>query len=347
MGRLLLLCALLLIGILVPAPHQARAQVPPEAAASVSVDREGETIGDPITISVTVTYPASLDVVIPQAALDLGALEPAVPEIVGRTSDGSSDQVTFILRTHAFFVGLIEVRVPPLAIVDESGGTIGEVIPPASSLEVVSVLPDDLASVTPRPLKPAERIGGGPVPLGLVVGPVVAVLVLLGLAMVFRRRRGRVAMVIEEPLPDPALAAAAELSVISASGLLPDRLEEFARRVDGAVRRFLELRYDIPALNLTSIELADRLATAGAVAGTVRQVATLCVETDAIAYAGAVPASDRAARYVDLAHSIVQPEAPAETPFESPSAAPAGPRWARPAPLNDREEGGDDAFRRP
>jgi hypothetical protein len=89
--------------------------------------------------------------------------------------------------------------------------------------------------------------------------------------------------------------------------MLPSRLQDFCRQVDVTVRRFLANRYALPAANLTANELASRLARAGAEPGTIQRVRNLCAETDAVAYAGAVPTAERAARYVELAEAIVKP----------------------------------------
>jgi hypothetical protein len=345
-----LLILVLLLFALAAITSQVAAQSP---RATISIDREGDTIGDRITIRVTVTYPATSELVLPSTALDLGLLEPAVPQVTARSFSGEERQLTFQLQTRAFLVGLIQVQVPHLQLVDQSG-TAFELELPSSTIEVISVLPPDLAEVTPKPLKAAEQIGGAPTAIEFIVGPIVAVAILLLLASVFVRRRRRPTILATQPPPDPAIAALAELTAVGESDLLPARLDEFAQRIDTAIRRFLEARYHLPALNLTASELTHQLAAAGVPAGTVRQISTLCAQTDAVAYAGATPAVDRASRYLNLARSIVQPLTPASTPFATPTASPTGSRWTRPSEIDDAldttakdREGADNAFRRP
>ncbi len=325
----------------------------PDATTSVTIQRQGDSIGDPITISVTIAYPSNAELIIPRAALDLGLLKPAVPQVTDQALIDDVRRLTFQLETRAFLVGLIQVQIPSLQLVDESG-TIRELQPPSSTIEVISVLPSDLAAVTPKPLKPAERIDGAAPAMEFIAGPIVGVSVLLLVAFGFLRHRRRPAVIVTSPPPDPAIAAVAELNALGESGLLPARLDEFAQRIDTAIRRFLEARYDLPALNLTASELTHQLAAAGVPAGTVRQISSLCAETDAFAYAGATPAVDRANRYLDLARSIVEPQAPVSTPFRTPTTSPIGPRWSRPSQIDDdpetgakSREGADDAFRRP
>jgi hypothetical protein len=347
-----LLIIVLLLFAVAAIPSQVAAQSP-RATTSVNVDREGDTIGDRITIRVTVTYPATSELVILSTALDLGLLEPAVPQVTARSLSGEERHLTFELQTRAFLVGLLQVQLPNLPLVDQSG-TAFELELPSSTIEVISVLPPDLADVTPKPLKAAEQIDGAPTALEFIVGPIVAVATLLLLASIFIRRRRRPTIIATQPPPDPAIAALAELTAVGESDLLPARLDEFAQRIDAAIRRFLEARYHLPALNLTASELTHQLSAAGVPAGTVRQISTLCAQTDAVAYAGATPAVDRASRYLNLAHSIVQPLTPASTPFATPTASPTGSRWTRPSEIDDaldttakEREGADDAFRRP
>ena len=289
---------------------------------------------------------------LPDGAQPLGALEPAVPELIESSELDGRTTVVLALRTRAFVTGTLSFDLPPLTI-DGQGSTTQLLIAP-QMIEVASVLPNDLSEVTLRPLKPAERIDGAPPAPELILGPILGGLALLLLTIVVRRRLRQRRIVMPEPPPDPVAIAAAELRAIEEAGLLPARLEEFCRRVDLAVRRFLAERYALPAVNLTAAELASRLARVGVEAGTIRRVRNLCAQTDAVAYAGAIPAAARAARYVELAQAIVQPPRAASstvaveaaTAVATPGEADASRRQeALEAPAADPE--GSPATRRP
>ena len=99
--------------------------------------------------------------------------------------------------------------------------------------------------------------------------------------------------------------AGRDLRAIADAGLLPHAVDEFCARINAAVRGYLAARYGLPARNLTASELAERLARAGADAGTVQRVRSLCQACDGIAYAGSTPSAARVARYLDLAQAIV------------------------------------------
>lgn len=289
------------------APLQAHS--PDGAEAEVEAVREGETVGDPITIFVRLTYAVGGRLILPDLAQPLGALEPAVPELVeSAVTEGDDPHATavVVLRTRAFVAGTLPIELPTLTLVDAAGIT-KTVALPSFELEILSVLPADPAQATLRPLKAAERIDGAPVALELVLGPILGGVAFVLFTIAARRYLRRRLNVVPEAPPNPVAIATAELGAIRDAGLLPSQLEEFCRRVDLTVRRFLADRYALPAANLTANELAARLARAGVEAGTIRRVRSLCAETDAVAYAGASPAAERVARYVELAQAIVQP----------------------------------------
>jgi hypothetical protein len=305
-----------------------QAHTPDGAEAEVEAVLEGKTVGDPITIFVRLTYAVGGRLILPDLAQPLGALEPAVPELVeSAVTEGDDPHATavVVLRTRAFVTGTLPVVLPELTLIDAAGAARTVTLPPFE-LEILSVLPADPAQATLRPLKSAERIDGAPVALELVLGPILGGIALLLFAITARRYLRRRRIVVPEAPPNPVAIATAELGAIREAGLLPSRLEEFCRRVDLTVRRFLADRYALPAVNLTANELASRLARAGVEAGTIRRVRSLCAETDAVAYAGAAPAAERVARYVELAQAIVQPpQLATSTGGAAVAAAPAKP----------------------
>lgn len=303
---------------------QTPAALPEGVALEVSVEREGDTIGDPVRLTVVVTHPADGELLVPPPEGPLGELEPAAPTVTRTTPTDVVVEMTLVYETRAFLTGLLSLEPPALSY--RADGSIVPIQPPAQLVAVRSLFPAD-GSLVVRPLKPAEEIplpGFPIVPVAIVIGVPAALLLAVGLTL--RRRRVRApgeAAPIHAP-PDPGLNAACDLERIGAAGLLPQAVDEFCARVNTAVRRYLAERYRLPARNLTARELGDRLARAGADAGTVQRVRNLCQACDDIAYAGAMPNPDRVARYLDLAQAIVQPQG-----VSSDGAAPQ--RWAPPA----------------
>lgn len=318
----LALAAGMILLLLFSAASAAQApELPPGVELQVTVDREGDTIGDPVRLTVVVTHPASADLLVPPPEGPLGDLEAAAPS-VRRDALGDTTRVTLNYETRAFATGAL-ILLPP-ALSYRSDGVLTPIQPPPQAVDVRSLLPDD-GSLSIRGLKPPETIEGPDFPvLPVALGIGVPLALLAGAGLLQRRRRRPPAMAAVAPAPNPAEIAGRDLERIGASGLLPQAVDEFCARINGAVRGYLASRYALPAPNLTAAELGDRLARAGADAGTVQRVRTLCQACDEIAYAGAAPNPDRVARYLDLAQAIVH--APVAT-----DAAPAPEHWAPPS----------------
>lgn len=331
MTRLLLTILLTLSVVAVTTGPGVVAQTPAELPAGVEIDvgveRDGDTIGDLVHLTVTVTHPADGELLVPPPEGPLGDFEPAAPTVTRDAPSDSTVRVTLRYETRAFVTDVLALGPPELSYRVEA--TIVPIQPPPQVVDVRSLLPEE-GSLVVRPLKPAEEI---PKP----EFPVVAVAVAIGLPgtllaaaviAVRRRRRSRPAPELPAPAaPDPGREAARDLEGIGTAGLLPQSIDEFCARVNVAVRGYLADRYQLPAFNLTARELGERLARAGADAGTVQRVRNLCQACDDIAYAGATPNPDRVARYLDLAHAIVQPAG-------GPEDGGAPERWAPPAAGN-------------
>ena len=107
MARVVLIgLALIAAALMATAAPVALAQEPPLVTVTTFVQREGDTIGDPITIFITLSHPPGAEIVLQPDALALGALESAVPQIVAEESPDPT-RTTFALRTRAFVTGVL------------------------------------------------------------------------------------------------------------------------------------------------------------------------------------------------------------------------------------------------
>ena len=183
------LAALLAAGA-APAFAQAPPALPPGVAVTVHVEREGDTIADPVRLTVVVTHPPEGELLVPPPEGPLGDLDPAAPVVTrSRAGDGRA-RVTLVYETRAFATGLLSLTPPALSY--RRDGLTTPIQPPAQIVEVRSLLPAD-GSLVPRGLKPAEEIAGAGFPLLPVAlgGSIAALLIVAGLSVVWRRRRER------------------------------------------------------------------------------------------------------------------------------------------------------------
>ena len=170
MSRLASAALLSLILVLSAGARSAIAQTPPDlppgVAVEVIVERDGDTIGDPVRLTVVVTHPAEGELLVPPPEGPLGQLEPAAPTVTRATLAEDVMEVVLVYETRAFITGVLSLEPPLLSYRAE--GTIVPVQPPPQLVDVRSLLPAD-GSIVVRPLKPAEEI---PLP-GFPIVPVV------------------------------------------------------------------------------------------------------------------------------------------------------------------------------
>ena len=284
------------------------AQTPADHVISLDVSRDGRTVGDLITVTVTVQHPRDATLTVPSTPEPLGALDPASPRV--QTIDPGAGPLTVVItyETRAFLTGTLPLQLPALEYTD-AGGTRSL---PLSGREIVvdSVLPAGADTLLPRPLKPPQVIGGRGAPLAAVVTPLAIAAALAAAGLVARHRRRRAARPAPVDVVDPETAAEQRLAVIRDAMLLPDEIPEHCARIRTALRAYLHARYGLPADNLTTQELGRRLGRAGAAAPVIQLVQSLFQECDAVTYGRADPAPERAARYLDLALAVVRPPRP-------------------------------------
>ena len=286
----------LLLGVLAIALAIVSGAAQESAELTVETPGSGDqiTVGDPIVFRIEVRHAEDARVEVESAMTPLGRLDASLPEI----EEVEPGLTAVRWRTAAFEVGTFEVILPPIMVVGPDGEKTLTLKP--QRVEVVSALPTGTnGAVEPRPLTPPQEIGGGSsfafwVAALLAIGVGFVLTRVLGIRA---RRRGR-----------PAATAAPQ-----AEGL-PDlpNAEQGASAADVCrvlaltVRVHLERRYDIPARSLTSAELPEHLAAAGAPAATVQRVRTLLRECDAATFADQTPPPERLDGYRQLTAAITE-----------------------------------------
>jgi hypothetical protein len=293
-----------IVAALVAAP--ARAQT-----LEVTPDATRVTVGDPITLHVAPRLPPGatpLDrVPTPAGALPEG-FRILSSDSLARTPDGR-----FEARLKVAFFRPGKQSVPPLALAyAAASGTPGDTLRSQPvPIEVVPILPagnqvlrdiKDLARV-PRPSR-------WPVWLALAAGLLVAVAAALWIRRRLRRRAPAPAPApAVEPLLDlrtPYERALERLAAVERSRL-PER-GELARHyelVTDALRRYLEESGAVPALELTTAELAYALPPGFAERGLRERCVRLLEEADLVKFARLVPSGEAAARLLRGARDLL------------------------------------------
>jgi hypothetical protein len=320
-------------------PAAARAEAPraAELPLRVEADRARFRVGEPVRLTVAVTAPLGAEVALPGADALLGPFELLSQRALAPdTLAGGLVTHAAELTVTAFTLG--GATLPPLsALVRLPGGRTVTAVADSLRLDVESVLtaqaPADSDSLDIRPLKAQiELPGAGRRRLLLAL---IALLLLALLAAIFvwirRRRRRRAAAAAPPPDLRPAdVIALADLEALRASGLAQrGRLKEHYTRLTAVVRAYIERRFGIPAIDLTTTEtlaaFAARLRPADATrpaAELEMELARLLSAADLVKFARSEPPAAVAEGELDRAADFVR--ATTARPALAPGAGAAG-----------------------
>ena len=302
--------ALACAALLAVAPQAGRAQQPPDAVAapSVTLAPATATVGDRLTLTITVEHSADVSMTGPGFGADFGGLDLVriAPPVDAAAASGRV-RTTLVYTLAAFRTG--SFTVPPLALAyTTADGRAGTVATGPAAVTVRSVLAEGDADL--RPLKPQLDIDtGAPSP----VAPALFVAVFVALTAAGYVLYGRIAATRPPPLatevPAPAPAADADardaLDALASSGLAAGDPVEYYARIAATVRAYLSARFDFAAYAMTRSELERGAAHAGIDRWPARLTANLLEQCDAVQFAGFLPAPERREADLTAAYEII------------------------------------------
>lgn len=228
-----------------------------QSSLSFSADRQQLTVGDPVTLTLSVTHPAGYRVLLPDLGPTWNEFDVrriSLPQIVGH-ADGT-ESTTFGIEVTLFRPGEFSTAPLTVAVFDRNGQKT-ELTTEPLRLTVNSVLVE--GDTTLRDIKGQAEL---PLPVPTSVTPLVAlgILLLLGLLVVavydYRRRR-------KPQVPDsrpPYQVAFDELRRIESLNLpARDDLGAYCDLISACVRQYVESGLDIPATERTTSEIKGLL----------------------------------------------------------------------------------------
>ena len=328
LAGLLLLLALYQIGLMVEV-RPATAEVTLE----ISVDRDSVLIADPIVYTVEVLAPADLLVEPPMPAQQLGPFEVREIQFLPPEEPGGELQRTLFRWTLVpYQTGRLEI--PPVQIVvADTSGAADTLRTGAQPIEVVSLEPDLQGGI--RDIKPPEELPRGWAWIGWAIGGLVLLTGGLWLLRFLRRRwlhRGLEEIPYQGP-PRPAYQIALEeLDRIAALHLLDKGMfKEHYIQTSDTIRRYIEGRYAIGAMELTTWELIGQMKRTAVPEDHHESFRSFLEECDLVKFAKHIPPAevretllDRARRMVLATRIPDRPEVPEEAPAAAANAQPAG-----------------------
>ena len=318
LGRItlyILLVSLTLLWLVSPAAAQA-----PDATTEFFIKSPESdkplTIGDRMTLRLEVTHPIDSRVILPQVEKQWGAFEvidQSEPETIDN-NDGTATTGKDIVVT-LFEPG--EFQTPPLVVTHRKpDGSLEELGTPVIPLKITSVLTEDMEL---RDLKPQADLPVPPIWPWVVASLLLTILILgllagVGLLLYHRWKKRANLELTPAPFVDtrpPEVIAYSELDRIEALNLpARNQIKDHYSLVDVCLRRYIEGRYEIPALEQTSAELRNAFRRSPAPAEDAAEFMDIFSESDLVKFARYVPHADNVKGLVNRARTVVTTTTP-------------------------------------
>lgn len=291
-----------IVGLLVASPLAAQSRI------STTVDTARATVGDRITMTVTVEHPAGARVVWPDS-VDLAPFEVLHARFSpAAASDGAArSSATYVLA--AFELGELEIPGFDIEVLG-AGGEADTLSTPAWGVEIVSVGIDESGEI--RDIR-------GPlgIPMSLLRMLLLALAPLLLIALLYtiaRRLRSR----DEEPAPArPALERPAHelaleaLARLEGSGMLErGEVKQYHIQVSDILRTYVERRFRVDALEMTTHEVLQGLERAGVDESFREGLSAFLDQCDMVKFAKVRPGPEQSRQVLELGRRIVQRTVP-------------------------------------
>ncbi|RKY91665.1 hypothetical protein DRQ15_04425 [candidate division KSB1 bacterium] len=276
-------------------------------AIESSVDRSKITIGDLIKYTVTVTRDESVKVQLPGLAENLGGFEIRDYHVYEpQKQDGKLiDKVEYTIST--FDIG--EFEIPPLTIFYTLPGDTTRQALRTEPIKIVveSVKPSEAGDI--KDIKPQVEVPRNWRRIILFASAgVLVVLLILGVIYYLKKRRAGEPLFPAKPeiLRPPHEVAFEELEQLKNSDLLQKgEIKLYYIRISDIIRRYIEGRYQIPAIEMTTTDLLQNMHQAEIDEGHIQLVQQFLELCDLVKFAKYIPTDEENVAILQQAYTIV------------------------------------------
>jgi hypothetical protein len=286
-----------------------------------TVDSTQVTVGDRVTLTVSVDHEISARVAWPDS-LDLGPFEvlearAGLPEV-----SGTRGRSTAVLSLTVFELGEVEIPSFELQVLSEDGG-VEVVSTDRYGIEVVSVGADETGDI--REIRGPMAIAISAVRVALFA---ILLVILLILAYALFRRLRRRPSDDSTPVPGPPLRPPHEIALealdrLAASPMLErGQVKEYHIEISDILRRYVEARFGVPALEMTTWEVVEGLERFGVEREFRDEARSFLDRCDLVKFAKVRPDADSSRALIQEGRSLVERSAGTLAPkAESPEDA--------------------------
>lgn len=289
--------------------------------ASITASPAHATVGDQITLTITIDHDAATTVESAGFGANVGAFEIVAVAPPRTEPNGDASRTTIAYTLAAFRTG--DLTIPPQTITYRGTSGSGTLTTIATAVTIASVLsPGDTEL---RPLK-AQIDLGDPAPSPIIPALFVAAFAALtAFGYVLVRRAAAIvpmpapgAPVIAVPPPSAHEIARTALDAIAAADLGAADAPEYYARIAATVRTYLSARFDFPAYAMTRRELERSATSSGIDRWPARVIGNLLEQCDAVEFATFRPAPERRAADLTAAYEIIELTTPSSATTTSP-----------------------------
>ncbi len=271
------------------------------------IDKSKITIGDVVNYSVIIKRDADVQVEMPGLAANLGAFEIRDYEVLEPQKEDGKIVEKFEYKISTFDTG--EFEIPPLTIYYTlPGDSVKHSLKTETlKIEVLSLNPSKKGDIRdikqplnlPRDLRQYILWGG----LGLIL-----VLAALTAFYVWKRKKAGKSIIprkVEPPKPAHEIALEALENLRESSLIQEGKIKEFFVQISEIIRNYIEGRYFVPALEMTTFELLENLRQNQIEDGIIQTIAEFLEICDLVKFAKYQPSSEEIDSTLNKAFEIV------------------------------------------
>jgi hypothetical protein len=291
--------------VLLAVPVIARAESP--ILAELTTEEKELTVGDPILIILSVIHPNDHVVIFPEMESTWGDfyIKNQSPVLTIDNNDGTRTSVQEI-DVRLFSPGTFTTPQLPITVSD-SNGELDHIMAQPLTLMISSVLINgdtELRDIKPQAELPYINS------LPWIIGSLLAVLVLLTVVLLWRRRQTLLALAaIDNRLPHEI--AVDELNRIEKLHLLQRRkYKEYYSLVSNCIRLYIEKSYHIPMLERTTGEVRKNLSKSNMKSETIIKVVSFLNSSDFVKFSTFSPELNSAIQLIQDGHQIIEETKP-------------------------------------
>jgi hypothetical protein len=274
--------------------------------ATLTADREELSVGDPVQLTLSVTHPAGVQVILPQLEPAWGPFEVrSQSQAATAANDDGTETTRQTIEVTLFELG--EFQTPELRFgVSDVAGQVSEVTVPPVSLAVVPTLAEDDSNL--RDIKPQAALAVPPLWPWIVGGALLAAAAAAAGWWAYRRRQGKPFGLAPAADNRPAWQVAWDsLAAIEAMGLLERaRYKEHYTLVTDTLRTYLQNQFGLRVFDRTTSELKPILRGSELQPEHSRRILDLFADSDLVKFAKFVPDLATARRLTAEARELVE-----------------------------------------